>query len=59
MNVELPPEMTVGTFADIYWGLMNVGTYKNLVVERGWSLDDYGHWVRSTIRLLIGAQVSR
>jgi AcrR family transcriptional regulator len=56
---ELPPQLTIGTFADIYWGLMNVGTYKNLVVERGWSLEDYGQWVRTTIRLLIGAQVSR
>ena len=53
----------VGTFADIYWGLMNVGTYRNLVVERGWSLDDYGRWVRSDDpapdRRPCGAQVSR
>jgi AcrR family transcriptional regulator len=56
---ELPPEMSVGTFGDIYWGLMNVGTYRSLVVERGWSLDEYGRWVRSTLRLLIGAHVPR
>ena len=52
---ELPGETDVGTFADMYWGLMNVGTYRNLVVERDWSLDDYKRWVRRTIRLLIGA----
>ncbi len=52
---ELPPDVTVGRFADMYWGLMNVGTYKNLVIERGWSLEEYHQWVRATIRLLIGA----
>ena len=56
---ELPPGIDVGTFADMYWGLMNVGTYRNLVVERDWSLDAYEHWVRRTIRLLIGAPVPR
>ena len=56
---ELPSEMGVETFADMYWGLMNVGTYRNLVVERGWSLDDYERWVRRTMRLLIGADAPR
>jgi AcrR family transcriptional regulator len=51
----LPPDIRVGTFADMLWGLMNIGTYRNLVVERGWSLDQYRHWVRDTIRLQIGA----
>ena len=51
----LPPPIRVGTFADMLWGLVNVGTYKNLVVERGWSLDKYRRWVRKTIRLHIGA----
>ncbi len=51
----LPPKMRVGTLADMLWGLVNVGTYRNLVVERGWSLDRYGRWVRTTIRLHIGA----
>ncbi len=53
---ELPPGMGVETFADMYWGLMNVGTYRNLVVERRWSLEEYERWVRRTIRLLIGAE---
>lgn len=52
----LPPSISVGTFADMLWGLMNVGTYRSLVVERGWTLEQFGHWVRRTIRLQISAQ---
>jgi len=37
------------------WGLLNLGTFRNLVVERGWSLEQYRDWVRDTIRLHIGA----
>ena len=51
----LPPTIDVTTFADMVWGLMNTGTYRNLVVERGWSLDRYRCWVHHTIRLQIGA----
>ena len=51
----LPPSIRVGMFADMLWGLLNVGTYRNLVIERGWSLDQYTRWVRTTIRLQIGA----
>jgi AcrR family transcriptional regulator len=51
----LPPKISVGTFADMMWGLMNIGTYRNLVIERGWSLDQYRRWVRNTIRLQISA----
>ena len=51
----LPPTIGVGLFADMLWGLMNVGTYRNLVIERGWSLEQYRGWVRDTIRLQIAA----
>lgn len=51
----LPAKVCVATFADMLWGLMNVGTYRNLVIERAWSLDQYRRWVRSTIRLQISA----
>jgi AcrR family transcriptional regulator len=51
----LPATIGVGLFADMLWGLLNVGTYRNLVVERGWSLDQYRRWVLDTIRLQIGA----
>ena len=52
---ELPPTIRSALFADMLWGLMNIGTYRNLVIERGWSLDQYRQWVRDTIRLQIGA----
>ena len=51
----LPPTMPVGLFADMLWGLLNVGTFRNLVVERGWSLEQYRLWVRDTMRLQLGA----
>jgi len=51
----LPSTIRAGAFADMLWGLVSVGTYKSLVVERGWSLDRYGRWVHDTIRLHIGA----
>ena len=51
----LPPKIRAGTFADMLWGLISVGTYRSLVIERGWSLDQYRRWVRNTIRLHIGA----
>jgi AcrR family transcriptional regulator len=52
----LPPTIPVGLFTDMLWGLMNIGTYRNLVVERGWPLDQYRRWVGDTIRLQIGAE---
>jgi AcrR family transcriptional regulator len=51
----LPPTMPVGLFTDMLWGLMNIGTFRNLVLERAWPLDQYKCWVRDTIRLQIGA----
>ena len=51
----LPPKIRVSTFADMLWGLINTGTYRSLVIERDWSLDQYRRWVRNTIRLHIGA----
>lgn len=52
---SLPRNIRAGSFADLLWGLMSVGTYRSLVIERGWSLDQYRRWVRSTIRLQINA----
>jgi AcrR family transcriptional regulator len=45
-----PANLRVGTFADILWGLLSVGTFQSLVVQRGWSLDRFTRWVQSTIR---------
>ncbi len=50
----LPRNIRAGSFADMLWGLGGVGTYRSLVIERGWSLDQYRRWVRDTIRLQIG-----
>lgn len=47
---ELPPRMRVATFADVMWGLLSLGTFQNLVIERGWSTDRFITWVRATIR---------
>ncbi len=41
--------------ADMMWGLINIGTYRNLVIERGWSLERYRAWVQDTIRLQVAA----
>lgn len=51
---DLPPGMGAGTFADMLWGLNSLGTFQNLVIERGWSVDRYAGWVRDTIRLQLG-----
>lgn len=48
---ELPAHLRLRTFADILWGLLSLGTFQNLVVERGWSLERFVTWVRTTIRL--------
>src|ERR687889_16325 len=51
----LPPTMPVGLFTDMLWGLLNVGTFRNLVLERGWPLDQSRCGVHDTIGLQIGA----
>lgn len=33
--------MRVATFADVMWGLLSLGTFQNLVIERGWSIDRF------------------
>ena len=50
----LPGKMRAGMLADMLWGLISVGTFKSLVIERGWSLDQYRRWVRDAVRLQIG-----
>ncbi|MFC6010225.1 TetR/AcrR family transcriptional regulator [Nocardia lasii] len=50
----LPATLDASGFADSMWALVNVGTYRSLVVERGWSLARYEQWVRAMIRREIG-----
>lgn len=52
---ELPPKVRVGTFADMLWGLGSLGTFQNLVIERGWSIGRWTRWVRETIRAQLAA----
>jgi AcrR family transcriptional regulator len=47
----LPQAMSVTTFADIFWGLTSPGTFVNLVIERGWSVDRFERWARNMILL--------
>jgi AcrR family transcriptional regulator len=51
----LPPEFPADIVADVLWGLINAGTYRAFVIERGWPLDRYRRWVSDTMRLHIGA----
>ncbi len=51
----LPTRMRVATFADIMWGLTSLGTFQNLVIERGWSVDRFVSWVRQTMRAQLAA----
>jgi AcrR family transcriptional regulator len=51
---HLPPAMRVATFADIVWGLTSIGTFVNLVIERGWPVGRFERWVRKTILLQLG-----
>ncbi len=55
---ELPPRMRVATFTDVMWGLLSLGTFQNLVIERGWSIDRFITWVRATIRAQLRPGVS-
>ncbi len=51
----LAPKTRAGTFADIHWGLSSIGTYINLVNERGWSVHRYAAWVRDMLHTQIEA----
>lgn len=48
----LTPTMGPSGFADVYWGLMSVGTHQALVTERRWSHARYIAWVSETIHAL-------
>lgn len=52
---QLPARMRVATFADILWGLLGLGTFQNLVIERGWSIERFTAWVRATVRAQLSA----
>jgi AcrR family transcriptional regulator len=45
----LAPGTRASHLADSYWGLTSTGTFVNLVIERGWSLDRFKRWVRDLL----------
>ncbi|MEV0335602.1 helix-turn-helix domain-containing protein [Nocardia sp. NPDC050717] len=50
----LPATVGPADAADSLWALVNLGTYRALVRERGWSLERYARWVRTTIHRELG-----
>lgn len=46
----LAPAVRPAGFADVYWGVLSVGTHQALVNERGWSLPRYVAWAGDAIR---------
>jgi hypothetical protein len=54
---KLRPGLTQETSADIAWAFASPHQYEYLVIERGWSVDDYRPHLEETIasRLLMSA----
>jgi hypothetical protein len=45
----LRPGLTVARAADILWLYLGPWSYRVLVAERGWTLDDYEAWLAGTL----------
>ncbi len=45
----LAPTMTVARAGDLIWALSGAELYRMLVVERGWTPDEYQEWLASTL----------
>jgi AcrR family transcriptional regulator len=45
----LAPGVTVARAADLLWALSGAELYRMLVVERGWSPDEYEEWLASAL----------
>jgi hypothetical protein len=55
----LRPGLDVDRARDILWTLIAMEVYDLLVIERGWSLDEWEAWVaESSAALLLGAPVA-
>jgi TetR/AcrR family transcriptional regulator of autoinduction and epiphytic fitness len=44
------PEAEAGRVADAFWTLMSVDNYTALVLDRGWSSDEYEAWLAAMMR---------
>jgi hypothetical protein len=49
LNGGLAPGIDARTATDLLWALSNEELYRELVVERGWSLDRYERWLAITL----------
>lgn len=49
LRTQLGEGMEASTATDLLWALANEELYRELVVERGWSLDRYEHWLAETL----------
>jgi len=45
----LRPDLTIARAADILWLYVGPWTYRVLVTERGWTLDEYEEWLARTL----------
>lgn len=53
---HLRPDISTRHAADIFWALSNEELYREFVVERGWTPDEYEDWLAATLTAqLIGA----
>lgn len=50
MSSSLAAGMTTRTAADLLWTFSNEELYRELVVERGWSADQFQAWLAKTLR---------
>jgi hypothetical protein len=45
----LRPGLTIARAADILWLYVGPWTFRVLVTERGWTLDEYEQWLAATL----------
>jgi hypothetical protein len=45
----LTPDMSAAQAADLLWALAGPEVYRLLVVQRGWSSDEYERWLASSL----------
>jgi AcrR family transcriptional regulator len=50
---DLHPALDPARAADILWTIGSPEVHQQLTVDRGWSNDDYGSWLTTTLRVLL------
>jgi AcrR family transcriptional regulator len=46
---QLRPGITLDETADLLWNYLSIDHYERLVMLRGWSIDEYRHWLTRAI----------